>query len=161
MKICPTQRRWQIAWHWIFIDKCCLFKGNNNSWIFSSHKEVSGVARVEKVHSNSHKSDPKPDISNSLLQLLCLVGNSFPFFLICSPVGFISIRFFKFKMELMIKEPSCFFPCEILQFKVFGDVSYSWQDLLYASIEIIQLHCFRCSVLVPLLVITSEVINLL
>lgn len=69
------------------------------------------MVRVEKVHSDSNKSDPKPEISNSVLQLLCLVGNSFPFFIICSPVGFISIRHFKFKIEIMIKETSYFFPC--------------------------------------------------
>lgn len=69
------------------------------------------MLRVEKVHSDSHESNPKPKTSKSMLQLLCLMGNSFLFFLSSSPVGFIFIRSFRFKIGLMTKEPSYFLPC--------------------------------------------------
>jgi len=118
--------------------------------------------RVEKVRYDSHESDPKQEVSNSMLQFLCFMGNSFLSFLPFSPVGFIFIRSFKFKIGLMTDEPSYFLTrVRFFNVKMFGDLNYSGQGLLHVPVEIIQLHCSRCFFLVPLLIITSEIINLL
>lgn len=135
------------------------FKHTNSIWIYSSCEKSAAVLRVEYVNSGTHRSDSRAKTSNSRLQLLYLMDNSFQFFLPSSHVVFIFVRSFRFKIGLMSKEPSDFLPC-VRFFNMFVNLLFFWQDSLGVAVEVIQLLCFRCPILATLHIITAEIVTL-